>query len=131
MLIGGGLRFKVINNKKVTSRIGTSIFYEYEKYEVDKSSLHSETTELFRFSSYITFLICLNDNFSILSTTYLQPAINNLNDFRVLSDNGLNFRLGKNIDLTITINLMYDSEPADGVENFDLINKLGISFNFE
>jgi hypothetical protein len=130
-LIGGGFRFKIVKTEIFVSRIGTSIFYEHEEYDLPSGANHKLKTKTVRFSSYLTFLLKLKKDIVLLSTTYFQPAMNNIDDIRVLSDNAININLGKNIDLTMKINIQYDSHPADAVKRFDMITKLGVALNFE
>jgi hypothetical protein len=129
-LIGGGFRFKIIKIERFVSRIGTSLFYEHEEYDLPINANHETKTKTIRFSTYFTFLLKLKKDIAFLSTTYLQPSFKYFIDVRVLSDNAINVNLGKNMDLTTKVNLQYDSKPADGIKTFDLITKLGLALNF-
>lgn len=131
VLAGGGFRFKVINTSKVEARMATSIFYEQEKYDLPKTAIHKTDVAAFRSSSYFTFSIALKEYVSVLSTTYFQPDITDIDDVKILSDNALKVKLAENIGFTTKINVRYDSRPADGIKEFDLITKVGIVLNFK
>ncbi|MCK5739682.1 DUF481 domain-containing protein, partial [bacterium] len=73
ILLGGGFRYKILNTSKMVARMGTSIFYEQEEYDLPKTAVHKAAIEAFRSSSYLTFLFALKEDVSLLSTTYFQP----------------------------------------------------------
>jgi hypothetical protein len=130
-LIGGGLRLKLINNDELVMRIGPSIFFEHEVYDLDSLSKHKRITNSVRLNLYFTSLIKFQENLSFLSIIYLQPKIDQFEDFRILFDSALNIKLGKSFDLMIKLEMRYDNLPADDVEKFDLITKLGIAMYLE
>ena len=130
-LVGAGARLKVINREKLITRVGLSVFYEREEYDLPESAIHKVNDNHVRLSTYITFTHTLNDNVSLLSTSYLQPDLNESRDFRMLSDSALNVKLADNVALTTTLNMRRDSRPADGIKKFDLTTRIGVSLAFE
>ena len=129
-LCGGGFRFKILQNDELIMRIGTSTFLEHETYDLNNSSLHRRITNVVRLSLYWTSLLDLQRDVTFLSTTYLQSAIGEFRDVRILSENALNIKLGKTVDLVINLHMRFDNLPPDEVGKFDLVSKIGIAMNF-
>jgi len=128
-LIGGGLRLKLINNDEITMRIGPAIFFEYESYNLDAAAKHKSKVNHARLSLYLTSLLKLQEGISFLSIMYLQPKVNDFKDLKILFDSALNIKLGKTVDFVVKLQIRYDSLPADTIEKFDLVTKLGIALN--
>jgi putative salt-induced outer membrane protein YdiY len=128
-LFGLGFRFKVVDTDKIQFKIGPSVFYELEDYDVGQSTDVSAKERLLRMSVYFTALLILEDNLSLLTTSYVQPAAKNLKDFRFLSDNALNIKLGKTVDLVLKLQTRFDNQPIPGIKKFDLVSKIGVAIN--
>jgi hypothetical protein len=130
-LIGSGLRLKLMENDELVMRLGPSIFFEHEVYDLDSLSTHERITNSFRLNLYYTSLFKIHESLSLLGIIYLQPKIDQFEDFRILFDSAVNINLGKGFDLMVKLEMRYDNIPADNVEKFDLITKLGLAMNFE
>lgn len=129
-LIGGGLRYKLLTNDNLKFRIGTSYFYEHEKYDVSSSSIHGSNLFANRLSTYLTFEFDIKDDVKIMTVNYFQPQIEKWEDFRIISDVSLKVGLSSFVDLTVSFNLRYDSKPPETIKQTDTITKFGFSFNF-
>ncbi|MBN1998263.1 DUF481 domain-containing protein [candidate division KSB1 bacterium] len=129
-LVGGGFRFKIFKHDKYKLRIGTAAFFEQEEYNLEKDARHKANVATIRSSSYLTFNFALKKDLSLLSITYLQPDVAHVKDLRVLTDNALNIKLGKTVDLVLTAHFRYDSKPPDNIERIDLVSKIGVAINF-
>ncbi len=128
-LVGAGLRFKLIENDEMTLRIGPSIFFEHETYDLNVAANHKNKINNTRLSLYLTSLFNLQKEISFLSLMYFQPKVDNFNDLKILFDSALNIKLGKTVDFVVKLQMRYDSLPADTIEKFDLITKLGVGIN--
>ncbi len=129
-LAGGGLRLKLIEDSVFVMRIGPSVFFEHETYELDSNSFHKQKSNIVRMNLYLTLLIKLNEDVKFLGITYFQPAMNDINDLRILFDSALNISLGKAIDFMIKLQMRFDNHPPDNVKKFDLVSKFGLAINF-
>lgn len=127
-LIGLGLRLKLVDTEEIIFRIGPSLFYEHEVYDVSMIS-NNNKENLLRASLYFTTLIKLQDNLTFLSTSYFQPAVKDVKDFRFLSDNALNTQLGETVDLVFKLQIRFDNLPLPSIKKFDLVSRLGIAVN--
>ena len=106
-LYGTGLRTTIIEKNKVKSYIGTGMMKEYEVYDIKYNSIQS----LNRLTNYLTINIHFNDDISFNNITYYQPSIINRNDFRILVDNEIKYKINNNSSINMTINYRFDNEP--------------------
>jgi hypothetical protein len=88
-LAGLGPRFKLSKNRKKSEDekhriyLGLLIMYEYEKSkETDGIIIQKDV----RSSSYFSFTLLINDGIKVISTTYFQPKIDLLKDYRISSE---------------------------------------------
>lgn len=119
-LAGGGPRFKLAEKEKYNMYLGTIFMYEYEKINNDPVVYYND----YRFSGYLAMKFFINQQFSIGSTTFYQPRLDKLSDYRIYSYNSILITLIKKLSLKLTYVLGYDTFPADGIPKFqyDLIN---------
>lgn len=129
-LAGGGLRFKIITTDNFKVRIGTSYFYEFEKYDLPENSLHGVRKFTHRSSSYITSNISFSNDLNFTTITYFQPAIGRWEDYRIISENSLAITVSKYFEIYIDANLRYDNRPPDNIKRSDIESKVGVSLKF-
>ncbi|MAL64743.1 MAG: hypothetical protein CMF94_01430 [Candidatus Marinimicrobia bacterium] len=125
-LFGSGLRTKIIKKEDFKSFLGLGIMRELEKYDLKTNSKEL----LFRQTSYATIIYQLSDNTYINNILYFQPSIKNMNDFRLLSENRMNFKINDVFSINITIDYRYDNEPhGNSKKSYFQINN-GFEFDF-
>ena len=122
-LVGGGLRWD-FSNKTNKNILGTGLFYEYEEIN------NGGEFNLIRGNLYLSYKSPSKHNLSIKSTTYLQPNLTKLNDFRVLESAKLLFALNKKVSLQFTLEITFDNEPPVSVEKHDINYSTGIKYVF-
>lgn len=129
-LIGGGLRFRILKQNNLKLRLGTSYFYEYEKFNspINKDEKHIVYAN--RISTYLTFELSLKDDVTLLVVNHFQPKIGGWNDYRILSDNSLIIALSSLLDVKINFNLRYDTRPPQTIKSIDTITRFGFAFKF-
>jgi hypothetical protein len=110
-LYGTGLRTTIIKKDKVKSYIGTGMMKEYEVYDIKDESIQL----LNRLTNYLTINIHFNDDISFKNISYYQPSIINGNDFRVLVDNEIKFKINNKSSINMTINYRFDNEPHGNI----------------
>lgn len=128
-LAGAGLRIKFIENDEIIARLGPSVFFEHESYNLGSGAKHKKEINTARLNLYATSLFKLQSDISFLTIVYLQPKFDEFSDLKILFDSALNINLGKAVDFVTKLQMRYDSLPADGIEKFDLITKLGLATN--
>lgn len=125
-LAGSGLRIKLpCKKKKLSFYLGLGAMYESEDYE----NVADEDKELIRASSYFTGSWKINESSKYYITAYLQPDVANLEDYRILLNSGLKFKLSETFFFQTKAEYRRDSEPTSGLKKDDLRILGGIGFD--
>lgn len=125
---GTGARFKLFKNDNYKFYLGTSVMFESEHLRGDSQNDFNETV---RSSSYFSFGIYPNKTFSLVSTTYFQPRLEQLSDFRISTDVVLSLKIFKNLSFTSNFSLWNDQTPAVGVRKTQYKWVNGLSYSFD
>jgi hypothetical protein len=132
-LAGGGLRLTVMHPSKKSRYlsllhlyIGIGAMWEYERLDLDQEL----ETNLFRSTNYFTARLALDERVTASTTCYLQPALENLSDYRILLETNLRLGITDNLAFNNVLSLRYDSEPPASIERSDLEIVHGISYSF-
>jgi hypothetical protein len=131
---GSGIRLEPVNifygeDKKslFALHIGIGVMYEYEHQG------NAETSKIFRLirsTNNINLLWKINDVFSISEIVYFQPDLENFDDFRILNDLALTFKVFENVSFYINMNYRFDSDPFLEIGNYDFALTNGIEVRF-
>ncbi|MEO1518430.1 MAG: DUF481 domain-containing protein [Bacteroidota bacterium] len=127
-LLGTGPRFQLFRKKKQQIYLGVMYMYEYNEI--------SDTTFIqrdHRLSTYLSLVLQPSSNFSISSTSYVQPEIVEPGDIRLSSTNAFRFKITNQLSFQVTFSITYDSQlskEAEGVPstNYQLLNGLRWDF---
>ena len=125
-LFGTGPRFKILSTNHFHLYAASLIMYEEEKEISNPVILHTD----FRNSSYFSFTIIPNSQIEIISTTFFQPLLNDLNDFRILNQASLRAKAGKKLAIRINWNYLNDSRPVQGIPSVNYSFSTGIDYDF-
>lgn len=106
-------------------RPGTMQMFEYEVVENN-----DEINRIFRNSSYLNIAWKVKDNLSISHTTYFQPNLEDLEDFRILSDTQANFKIFQHLFFNVTYSLFYDTRPPEAVPTTFYSLSNGLTYKF-
>jgi len=123
-LIGTGPRFKLLHGEINKAYLGVLLMHEYE--EESKGTIQKNQ----RIGSYLSFNITPTKNIKIVSTTYFQPIIKDLADYRASTENSLEVALIEKLALTVTYNLAYDSTPFKEVPSTTYSLTNGLKWKF-
>jgi len=123
-LVGTGIRIIPFRRESFMMAVGITGMYE------DEELSSGETSKIARGSSYIFVKADRVDLLSFINTIYVQPALDNWEDFRILDEAELSVWLTKNLALTTSLLYNYDSEPPEGIKHYDLELKNGLKFSF-
>lgn len=119
-LFGSGVRVGLFDG----NFLGLSSFYEIET--LTDNIINKDI----RLSSYLQLDFKISENIQWLSTTYYQPNTKQFSDFKLSNESQLNFNFIKNLAFTNTIEIIYDSFPANGVKEFSYRLQNGVQYNF-
>lgn len=108
-LIGGGGRWRIFDEPdRYNFALGMGLFREWESTDLGS---FTEREQRWRLNTYWSYTHQLNDQTSWFNTVYLQPSLNDSDEYRVLFDAGLNVRIIGGLSLRLNYNLKYDSLP--------------------
>ena len=125
--MGAGPRFKLTMSEKYKLYLGTLIMYEHEELSDNITQIQRN----FRGSAYFSFSLYPSDNVSLVSTTYYQPLLNQISDYRISSQSSLVVGLVKNFALNTSYTFMYDISPAIGIPTSQYDFSTGITYSFD
>ncbi|MGJ8664843.1 MAG: DUF481 domain-containing protein [Patiriisocius sp.] len=126
-LLGTGPRFKITDSDKYRFYLGTLAMLEYEEVDDGATPLQRD----FRGSTYLSFSLYPAENISIVSTTYFQPLLSDISDYRISSQSALLVSVFKNFGLKISYTFIYDERPAIGIPNSQYDFTTGINYSFD
>lgn len=130
LLGGAGVRFRHVRNEQIGIFQGTALMYEFEDIDDEKAGSHPGETKEVRWSNYINLRITLSEQTSFRNTVYVQPALGDFSDVRVLAEASLVVALTKHLAFKTAFNLRYDSDPPDGIDPLDLAVRNGLAVTF-
>jgi hypothetical protein len=124
-LAGTGPRFKLYGTDKFRLYIATLYMYELEQNTGVENPVNAN-----RLSSYISFTLATNENYSLTSTTYYQPNLVDFDDYRLSTAMSFKAYFGKYGYMKLNYSLLDDKAPAAGVPEttYNLSGGLGIEF---
>ena len=123
---GAGLRFKLSPYDNAKVYWGFTAMYEYEELS-DPVIINKDI----RLSSYITFNLVPVKTITLNNTTYMQPLLEDFNDFRLSNSTRLNFVITQNLSFTTDFNFLYDSRPPEDIPSINYQVKNGLNYRFE
>lgn len=129
-VLGAGMRFLSIGDERTVSYVvGLGAFHEDERLTGGVTN-EDQRIDTWRGNAYLILQARLNDQARLFSTTYAQPALDDMKDLRLLEQAGILVSITERLDLKLTVNMRYDSRPPLEVEKYDLQYRSGIEFDF-
>ncbi len=126
-LIGAEPRFKLTTSEKYKLYFGTQIMFEYEELSDSITPIQRD----FRSTSYFSFSLYPTKTLSIISTTYYQPKIRDLGDYRFSNQTSLLIDVFKNFAFKTSYSFIYDKTPASGIPNSQYNLESGFVYSFD
>lgn len=125
LISGVGLRWRVANSQKVRVYVASLPMAEYEEVKAD-----NQINRNLRLSSYISFHWDVTSNLELENTTYYQPRINVLNDYRLAGESSLKMKLGQRLAWGISYQYLFDTRQPTDIPRwtYRLENRLEFSF---
>jgi hypothetical protein len=123
-LAGIGPRFKLSKREHFRCYFAALYMYEYEWR--DNYRMHNRNNRL---SSYLT-LSLFYQKFDITSTTFYQPNLGYIDDYRIANDTSLEILLTNKFNFKMGVVLLYDTRQPPGVPDLTYAVRNGISYKF-
>ncbi len=124
-LNGIGPRVKVLKTEKAKIYAAALYMYEYDDITNESQKIYEQ-----RLSSYITFTFHFFKSIDISSTTFYQPNLGYINDYRIANDTGLEIFINKHLNYKTSFNLLYDTKQPIGVPELVYVLKNGLTLKF-
>ena len=127
-LVGAGPRFKLSKSDNYRFYLGTLCMYEYEESKTTSQNIYLRD---FRGSMYFSFSMYPTPNIAIVGTTYYQPLLDTLKDYRISSETSISFKIIKNLSFLTTFVYMYDAFPVINIPKTQYQLTNGIVYTFD
>jgi hypothetical protein len=116
-LAGTGPRFAPYEDKHLALFIGVAYMFERDVIDpaTGEAGGQAQVILAHRTSTYFAAHATLNDGIDAVTTTYVQPRIDDPSDVRLLSESGFVFKVNRVFSTSITFAAHYDSNPPSGV----------------
>jgi hypothetical protein len=124
-LLGAGPRLKLLKKENARIYIAALYMYEYDDIINDDVNLYEH-----RLSSYLTCSFSVFKTVELTSTTFYQPNINNVADYRIANDTGLEIHINKYLNFKSTFNMLYDTRQPLDIPDLVYSFKNGLSIKF-
>lgn len=124
-LLGTGPRFKLTPYENAKFYWGVAYLYEHEELLDPIITLRDH-----RISSYLSFTLAPQENVSFVSTTYVQPLIQEFADYRLLNESVLSLAITGNLSFNVLFQVSYDAVPPEGVPNIVYRSVNGLTYEF-
>lgn len=125
-LFGGGPRFRIHESSNLGIYIAPLVMFEQELLNDDQRS----QTDRLKGDLYISLTYALDERINFSHTTYYQPDLARLKEYRVASETGLELKFNRRFSFLVTYNLAYDSHPPQDIPVLFYTLRNGIKFNF-
>lgn len=126
-LLGAGPRFKLSSRENYRFYLGVLVMYEYEKTsDIEENRIHKDV----RASTYFSFSIYPTETIGIISTSYYQPRLDAIKDYRVSSTTSILFKIWENLAFKTNFTFNYDADPVITIPKaqYELTNGLLYTF---
>lgn len=118
ILVGSGLRFKIVNQDSLQFNYGWSLMYEYEETTIP------EYSNVIRNSNYLSLDWKINKLWEFKTIFYYQPSIGDFSDYRISNESTISHKLTDHFSIVARVKLLYDSSPPIDVPVNNLSSSL-------
>ena len=128
-LAGGGIRFASHPpSSRFNLYLGIGAMWEHER--INDTDIGEITTHVIRSTNYINWTGQLDERITTSATGYYQVYLRRFEDYRILFEGSLIFRLTTKLAFPLRINFRYDSEPPTGIRKHDVEIFNGLRYTF-
>lgn len=106
---------------------GVGLMLETEHYSVSDPNHHQT---ILKSTNYLSWRVPLTETLEWIGVGYLQFALNDWADFRVLIDSSLSVKLTDTLSFLVDINVRYDDQPPVGIARLDTLIKSRLRLTF-
>ncbi|TVQ44809.1 MAG: DUF481 domain-containing protein [Saprospirales bacterium] len=132
ILLGGGLRQKVLSTDRALIYAGLGILYEWERWKHPQEKNIVETN-LFKSTNYLSYRLSVNEFLDFNAIAYFQTGydseIKKLRN-RLSGNFNLNSKISDRFSFTNTFDFSYDQRPIVPITKFIFNFRTGISYSW-
>tara|TARA_R110000737_G_scaffold117240_3_gene149952 strand:+ start:5345 stop:6097 length:753 start_codon:yes stop_codon:yes gene_type:complete len=125
-LAGTGLRWKFYDKKNWKFFLGSSTYYEIEEIRTT-----GEFTEDIRWSNYLSWFIDPKTFFTFSGATYYQPKWEDFDDYRMLGQYTLSFKVTNNFSVKTDFSFFHDTNPPTDVRKTTFSTMFGFGLKIK
>ena len=131
VLLGSGIRRRLVQGERTTFDVGTGVMWEDERLDAAQvEGGHPVESEVWRMANLFVATRQLTESVRLLGVAYVQPDLSDFGDTRTLADASLVIDLTEQVALTIRGEWRHDSRPPDNVETDDVSLSTGFAVTF-
>ncbi len=109
---------------------GLSGFYEYEKQAINEEQSKELVETNIRLSAYTQLNFDILKHISIRTTSYIQPSVLDISDFRITNQTSLFLNITDQVFFSCSFEGSYDSNPVLTIPKFTYNIENGFGFEF-
>ena len=131
-LVGGGARRHFGGPGGFSLNLGTGAMWEVEHVTADAVPPGGDArSSVFRMSNIAVLRHEFGEGARIVGTTYFQPRLDALQDFRLLSEIALLVPVTTRVRLTVSTDWRHDSRPPEALGSDDFTLNFGIAYTLK
>ncbi|MGB0870024.1 MAG: DUF481 domain-containing protein [Flavobacteriales bacterium] len=111
-VFGIGFRNRIYKSKKLVLNTGLAPMFEYAYFNKNNEKVFERNT---RVNTYLSMVYFPHPQITINSSTYFQPKINTIQNFRISNETRLTFKVTKNIGFNIHLMIWQDAFNRYGI----------------
>ncbi|MEM1008586.1 MAG: DUF481 domain-containing protein [Myxococcota bacterium] len=131
VVTGAGVRWAIVKQNTLQLYASSGYMFESETLQnLPEQEPHPSTTMHHRWSNNLYLQLNLSKTASFSNSLYIQPRFDAPDDFRLLNETDLNFKLWSSFRVILGLRLRYDSRPPSFLKTTDIQiqNKLQFAF---
>ena len=128
---GAGLRFRLADWEGGDCYLGVAYMAEQERLDdADGASDAGETFLRHRNSNYVTLVTALSRNIQLNETIYFQPRLDAFGKFRVMAENGFEFKVEEGFSVVLSYTIRHDRAPYQQLDKTDTELQTELQWSF-
>lgn len=129
-LLGGGFRWRMLNNKSSSVYLGLGVLRSKEKLETVLPATDAGVTYNNRINLYLVNKYNISEHSRIVNTLYYQPDIDEVSDYRLFDQFGLQLDITKDLSFKVSLDISHDSQPPQLIRKSDTSYNTGFEYRF-
>jgi hypothetical protein len=98
-------------------------------YEIERETGQPNVIHDWRSSNYLSFTYLPNSQTEFTTTSYYQPVLFNIGDYRLLNQTVFKIKATKRLLIVLNWNYQYDASPAPDVHHDTYTFSTGLEFD--